>query len=400
MLRRQRLGGAAPAREESGPARQSLQAVAVERAGARKGIGGGVAGKAQVTHLGMDEAVHQPAAHESASPDPGADGQVDEGVQPLRRAPAPLAEGGRVHVRVERHRESQRLAKRPCEVDVHPARLGCGGDEAEAARRGSEVDGAERADADPGQGTETCLRVAEERQSLADRLLGAGGGEPRFGAHVVRARCPRRRRTWFPRLRRPRRAAPRSGLIATPTAARAVGPARAPPAPRPGPPVGRAAAWGRRARRRPSRRRSRTPRGSSGRRGRAALTRSPRQRSGPSCRPGYSSWNGVARERRRSTNTRSGSCATPTTTSSPVPFERRRPASLHAPRTTSSSMSADPGRARAARHERRVGLRPQRARARPPETGRGAGPRAGGAGRGPAAPTAARARATVGSSLA
>ena len=249
-------------------------------------------------------------------------------------------------------------AERPREVDVPPARLGCRGDEAEGGRRGREVDGAERPDADPGQRAEARLRVAEERQRLADRLRGAGRGQPRSRRARRPGPCPRRRRTWFPRLRRPRRAVRARG--SSPHRPQLV---------------------------EPDRRRHRLPRAQDLQaverpRGvdalgddRLAVVREhlearaveeDAQRSrgrrasagGPACRPGYSSWNGVARERRRSTNTRSGSCATPTTTSSPG---RSRGAAR--PRSTPRARPRarcrrNPAGARSG-HERRVALRPQ-----------------------------------------
>ena len=166
MLRRQRLGGAAPARLKRGPAGQSLQAVAVERAGARKGIGARRRGEG------------------TGGPSRDGRGRASAG-RPRGRLPRSRCRwSGRRRCRGPAPRPSatrrERPRSRPCRrppglpasrangparSDVHPARLGCGGDEAEACgERGREVDGAERADADPGQRAEARLRVAEERQ--------------------------------------------------------------------------------------------------------------------------------------------------------------------------------------------------------------------------------------------
>ena len=59
--------------------------------GARKGVGGGIVGDAQVPELRMEEPVEEVSARHPAATDSGSDGDVAEGVQALGGAPALLA---------------------------------------------------------------------------------------------------------------------------------------------------------------------------------------------------------------------------------------------------------------------------------------------------------------------
>src|SRR5207253_9973392 len=96
---------AAPARADRVPRRESLEAVAVVRAGTVEGILRTVVRDAHVPELGVEEAVHQPAVGHSAPADAGADGDVAERLEAGRGAPAVLTESGGVDVGVEPERK-------------------------------------------------------------------------------------------------------------------------------------------------------------------------------------------------------------------------------------------------------------------------------------------------------
>ena len=56
----------------------------------------------------INPCISLPVDHAAAA-QPGADGQVDKGVQPLRRAPAMFAQRRAVDIRVKADRHAQRL---------------------------------------------------------------------------------------------------------------------------------------------------------------------------------------------------------------------------------------------------------------------------------------------------
>ena len=94
-------GGASPARLDRETRRQPFPAIAVVGTDALEWIGLAVVRDPHVPELGVHEPVEKlPARHPSAA-DPGADGDVAEGVEPLGGTPEVLAEGRRVHVGVE-----------------------------------------------------------------------------------------------------------------------------------------------------------------------------------------------------------------------------------------------------------------------------------------------------------
>ena len=76
-----------------------------------------------VPHLGVHQPAQRPPADQPAAADAGADGDVDDRVEPLRRAPAPFAQRGGVHVGVDRHRHAERrgAARRRCRCRPSPA---------------------------------------------------------------------------------------------------------------------------------------------------------------------------------------------------------------------------------------------------------------------------------------
>ena len=117
-------------------------------------------------------------------PMPGADGQVQERIQSLRRAPAMLAQRRAVDIRVEANRHVESTTNRAGKVGVRPARLGCGGDVAIGWRRGIEIYRAERGNA---HGRQVCLLRLEEIDRAANRLVRCGGRE--LGLPQRRSSC-------------------------------------------------------------------------------------------------------------------------------------------------------------------------------------------------------------------
>ena len=135
--RRRRAPRAAPPARLDRPARREpLPAVAVIRADARRtGRASRSCGIAHVADLGMQQPVQELAAGHPAAADAGADRDVAEGVEPPGRAPAVLAERGRVDVGVEGDRHRQAPADLLADVGVRPAGLGGRGDVSPGRRR-------------------------------------------------------------------------------------------------------------------------------------------------------------------------------------------------------------------------------------------------------------------------
>src|SRR5436190_13192043 len=93
----------AGARFDGGTRSESLDAVAVKRADARKLVAG-FAGDADVTELRVIHAEHRPSAHDGADANAGAHRDISEVVESPGRAPAPLGECRAIDVGVEAHR--------------------------------------------------------------------------------------------------------------------------------------------------------------------------------------------------------------------------------------------------------------------------------------------------------
>ena len=143
MVGRQLLGRLQPPRLHRRTAGQPFEAVAVERARARERIRLEIVRDAHVPHLRVDEPVHQPAVHHAATADPRADGQVNERVESLRRAPAPLTERRGVDVGVDADFDAERVSDGAGDIHVRPPRLRCGGDESIRGGIRSQVERAE-----------------------------------------------------------------------------------------------------------------------------------------------------------------------------------------------------------------------------------------------------------------
>jgi len=75
----------------------------VEGAAAFVRIAMAVMGNGNVAHFRVEEAVQQTAIHHASPADAGADGQVDERVEPPGRSPALLTEGRGIDISVEAH---------------------------------------------------------------------------------------------------------------------------------------------------------------------------------------------------------------------------------------------------------------------------------------------------------
>ena len=121
-------------------------------------------------------------------PMPGANRQIDEGVESLGGAPAPLAQRRGVHIGIEADRHFERRLDRPHDIHVGPARLRRRRDEAERVGAGVQINRTERGDADGRQLPEARLGRPEEVDGLAKRALRRGRGESHLLSHVPRAR--------------------------------------------------------------------------------------------------------------------------------------------------------------------------------------------------------------------
>ena len=148
MVRLQFRAGPSPAAFDGRAGREAFQAVAVKGANAGKRVRRQIVRQPDVTHLGMDQPVHQLSADKPAAADAGADRQVQERVQPLRRAPLRFAHRGHVDVRVEADLQAQFSPQHACELRVPPTGFGRGRDVAERRRSWIRVDRSERRDAD------------------------------------------------------------------------------------------------------------------------------------------------------------------------------------------------------------------------------------------------------------
>ena len=118
---------------------------------------------ADVTHLGMEEAVQHAPIGDCAAADSRAHGEIKEIRQPLCGSPASFAEGGSVHVRIEPDGYAEGLADGAGEIAVAPAGLGCGSDVPAGGGARVQVHRAEGGDADGLQ-----LPAAEKLDARAD----------------------------------------------------------------------------------------------------------------------------------------------------------------------------------------------------------------------------------------
>jgi hypothetical protein len=121
------------------------------------------------------------AIDDAGAADAGADGDVARRGGVGRGPPGLLADGGRPHVGVEGHRDTERRADRAGHVGVRPTGLRGGGDVAPRRRAGTEVDGPERADA---HGVDR-PSGGEERHRGGDGLGRVAGGDDSGGTEVV-----------------------------------------------------------------------------------------------------------------------------------------------------------------------------------------------------------------------
>ena len=184
MIGRQIARIGAPARLDGRPACQALPAVAMVGAPARIGILVQVVRHAHVPHLGVHQAVNQLAVDHAAAADPRTYRQVDKRVEPLGGAPAMLAQGRAVYVRVEADRDAQRRLERADKIRMSPVGFWRGGDIAVGGRPQVRVDRPKARDADRRQGPVRLL-AAEERHCLRNCLGRLAGGKAHFRADIV-----------------------------------------------------------------------------------------------------------------------------------------------------------------------------------------------------------------------
>src|SRR5690242_17988754 len=93
----------------------------------REGVGFSVVRQANMTHLWMQQAVHQPVVAEAATTYASTHCQVEKRGQALSSTPMPFAQRGGVHVSIEAHRHSERTPDSPDYVGLRPARFRCRG---------------------------------------------------------------------------------------------------------------------------------------------------------------------------------------------------------------------------------------------------------------------------------
>ncbi len=187
VVRWQAVGRFAPPLLDGRSGGEAFQTVTVEGAAAGIGVARGIVGYSQVSHLGVDQAVHRAAVDQAATADAGADGEIDEGRQAGGRAPAPFGDGGGVDVGIEGYRPRQFALHRAGEVDVRPPFLRGGGDVTEGGRVGSQVNGSKRCDAHAGQGVRALQVRSEELEGATDRFLGCRGREADLGPDILGA---------------------------------------------------------------------------------------------------------------------------------------------------------------------------------------------------------------------
>ena len=138
----------APARLDRRCGRQSFQAIAMIRAVTGKRVALEIVRHSHVAQLRMRAAVQQAAVGHRSAADSAANCEVQERIQPLRRAPAAFGERRGIDVGVECHRDVQGSSDGSREIEISPGQLGRPGDEAKCRRQGIEVNWAERGDPD------------------------------------------------------------------------------------------------------------------------------------------------------------------------------------------------------------------------------------------------------------
>ena len=137
---------------------------------ALEGVGLPIVRQAHVTHLRMEQPVHQLATYHAAAADARADGKVEERIQSLRRAPTVFAERCAVDVSIEAHRQTERATDGAGQVGIGPARLGRSRNVTKSWGSWVGINRAKRGDANRGQLDVFCL-VFEEGDGPADGFL-------------------------------------------------------------------------------------------------------------------------------------------------------------------------------------------------------------------------------------
>ena len=137
-----------------------------------------------VAHLRMHHAMKNAAVDDRAAADARADGEIKKVGQVLRRAPAGLAQRGRVHVGVKTNRHAQRIAHRARQIVILPAGLRRGGDIAERKRGAVQIDRPKRTD--PHRLQFAAGFLAQKFNGDGQRGLGRGRGK----LHRLQVRWP------------------------------------------------------------------------------------------------------------------------------------------------------------------------------------------------------------------
>ena len=182
------LGRTSPPHAQCLPGSEALEAVAVEGAGALKGVALSIVRNADVSELRMSQSVQRVPVNDEAAADPGPHRHVAEGVEAHRGAPSPLADrrGGDVGVEADRNTQCRLEARH--QGGAGPSGLG-GAGYASPIRRGRiDVDRTEAADPEGGE----VGGCPKEIDGAADRLLRRRrrkGLQPRHSAGAVTDRA-------------------------------------------------------------------------------------------------------------------------------------------------------------------------------------------------------------------
>ena len=188
MIVRQCIGPHAPAHGERCAADVAFDAAFVKRAVADGLNGLAVRGRRhhEVTDLRVQQSVQQLAVNEHATADAGADGDVNERIDALSRAPEILAEHGGIHIRVKSDRDVVAGLQHVHDIDILPAGLGRCGDVAVGFAVRIHIHRAKGADANGLEGTMLRFRDGKPATDLGERFVRRGGGDARDVSQIIR----------------------------------------------------------------------------------------------------------------------------------------------------------------------------------------------------------------------
>ena len=134
VIVRERFGRLSPTFCHRRATSQSFQTVTVEWTHTGKWIQCRIVRDEHMTHFRMHQPVQGFAITYHPTTDAGSNGQVDNRIKRLGRAPAILAKSGRIYIGVKYHRDVQFCLQYADYIGVRPTRLGGGGNVTESRR--------------------------------------------------------------------------------------------------------------------------------------------------------------------------------------------------------------------------------------------------------------------------